>query len=183
MINKNNNNNNNNYDNTLKEQFDPHEKFDISEQFEEIKNLSKKIDFLFEVNKNIEPNILEPIEFNYTFKKELAHGFIEYKRTLATYNTNSKIDKLIRQIYWRIYEGLVTDNTSLCYYMIGVEDSGEPSYLNDSELTKSINFISSNLLETDISFKYKFLINSETKYKFAVVKFWIKADGNKIEYF
>ncbi len=154
---------------------------DISTQFEEIKNLSKKFDVLF--NSNSQSNILKPIQFNYSFKKELANGFIEYKRTLTSYISTNKVDKLIRQIYWRIYEGLVTDNISLCYYIIGIEDSGKPSYLNDDELTNSVNFVLLNVKNCEIKCSYLYLLNTETNHKFAVIKFWIDNEGKRIEYF
>jgi len=158
---------------------------DIMSQFKEIKNLSEKFSSLFKLDySNYNQNdILNPIEFNCDFKKELANGFIEYKRTLTSYSTVGKIDKLIRQIYWRIYEGLVTDNISLCYYIIGIEDSGKPSFLNDKELVESINFISLNIQESEIKFENLYLINTILNYKFAVVKFWIGCDENKPEYF
>lgn len=156
-------------------------------QFEEIKNLAKKFDSLFEQTnistQYIFPNESKPIEFNYNFTKELADGFIEYKRTLLSYSSNDKIEKLIRQIYWRIYEGLVTDGVSQCYYIIGIEDSGEPSYLNVQELSESVNIILTNLNNSEIKYTSLYLTNTKLNYKFAVVKFWIDNEVKKIEYF
>jgi hypothetical protein len=178
------NNNNNNYDIDINNNNNNNYDIDISTQFEEIKNLSKKFDVLFDSNSHSDQsNTLKPIKFNYNFKKELANGFIEYKRTLTSYMSTNKADKLIRQIYWRIYEGLVTDNVSLCYYIIGIEDSGKPSYLNDDELINSVNFVLLNVKDSEIKCSYLYLLNTETNYKFAVVKFWIDSDVKKIEYF
>ena len=153
-------------------------------EFEEINKLSKLFDNLFvNYSTNLdENNINNPIEFNYAFKKEFATGKIEYKRTLTSYIINEKKDKLIRQIYCRIYEGLITDNIGLCYYLIGIEDSGKPSFINDTELKESIKFIKNNIEYTDIKFVLIFLKNTIKNYKFVVIKFWIESI-NKIEYF
>lgn len=143
---------------------------EIFYQLDEIKTLSNKINNLFELY--FVNNILNPIQFNYNFQKEFNNGFIEYKRTLLSYITNDKIDKLIRQIYWRIHEGLIVDNTCLCYYIIGVEDSGKPSFITDNELVESVNFILLNVKESEINFSYLYLINTNLNYKFVIIKFW-----------
>jgi hypothetical protein len=150
-------------------------------QLEEIKKLSIKIENLFVNNK--QNNFLTLIEFNYDFKKEYAGGFIEYKRTLSSYGI-SKIDKLIRQIYWRIYEGLVTENVNLCYYIIGLEDSGIPSKITQEELEISINVISDAMKNVDLKFTYLYLYNSLLDYNFVIVKFLLDEKNNsEIEYF
>ena len=149
-------------------------------QLEEIKKLSIDFEKLF-LN-NTSNNLLTSIIFNYNFKKEYANGFIEYKRTLSSYK-NSKIDKLIKQIYWRIYEGLVTENIKLCYYIIGLEDSGLPSNLSKEELEKSINIILNTIPNTELNCSYLYLHNSIQNYNFIVVKIWLDNDNQKIEYF
>lgn len=159
---------------------DPNEKNhnEILLQLEEIKKLSIIIDNIF-LNNNIN-NFSNPIEFNYNFKKEYSGGFIEYKRTLTSY-VNSKINKLIRQIYWRIYEGIITENINLCYYIIGLEDSGFPSYSSEKELENSLQIILETLIDIDLKITYLYLYNSILNYNFIIVKFSL--DNNKIEYF
>lgn len=162
---------------------DPNEKThnELILQMNEIKKLSLLIGKIFD--NNDQNNFLNPIEFNYDFKKEYADGFIEYKRTLSSY-ANTKIDKLIRQIYWRIYEGIVTENINLCYYIIGLEDSGIPSKISQDELEISINVISNAMKNIDLKFNYLYLHNSLLNYNFVVVKFSLDdKNTNLIEYF
>jgi hypothetical protein len=172
----------NNTDNYY-DQSDPNEKIhnEILSELEEIKKLSLKIQNLFEINKqNIFSN---KIEFNYNFKKEYSDGFIEYKRTLSSYGIN-KIDKLVRQIYWRIYEGLVTENINFCYYIIGLEDSGVPSKITQEELENSIKVISDSMKNIDLQYTYLYLYNSILDYDFIIVKFLLEEKNNmQIEYF
>ena len=154
---------------------------EILVQMEEIKKLSIEVENLFENNN--QNSFLTPIEFNYNFKKEYSGGFIEYKRTLSSYAT-SKIDKLVRQIYWRIYEGLVTESVNLCYYIIGLEDSGIPSNMSQEELETSIKIISNTMKNVDLIFTYLYLYNSVLNYNFVIVKFLLdEKNNNEIEYF
>ena len=180
-----NENNNNFEDNNFEDNNfeDDNEKIynDILFQLEEIKKLSLKIENLF--CKCKQNSFLTQIEFNYNFKKEYAGGFIEYKRTLSSYGI-SKIDKLIRQIYWRIYEGLVTENVNLCYYIIGLEDSGIPSKISQEELEISIKIISDAMTNVDLKFTYLYLYNSVFNYNFVIVRFLLDDTNNsKMEYF
>jgi hypothetical protein len=152
-------------------------------ELEEIKNLYLKIEEIFLNNDKIFNNSYDDsIEFNYYFKKEYAGGFIEYKRTLSSY-ANTKIDKLIRQIYWRIYEGLVTENINMCYYIIGLEDSGIPSRMSKEELETSIKIISDAMTNVDLKFTYLYLHNTILNYNFVMVKFSLDDKNNNIEYF
>lgn len=153
----------------------------ILQELDEIKKLSNKIEELFT---NINENSLEnPINFNWDFKKEYMNGFIEYKRTLSTYCDETKINKLIRQIHWRIYEGITTENTNTCYYIIGLEDSGIPSYINSMELEKSIEVIKNAILETELKFTCIYTHNTMKNYNFAIVKFWLGENNQNVEYF
>ena len=163
---------------------------DLLLELEEIKNLYSKIEQVFlnydnnnnnnYVNNN--NNYDNSITFNYNFKKEYAGGFIEYKRTLSSY-ANTKVDKLIRQIYWRIYEGIVTENINICYYIIGLEDSGIPSRISKEELEISIKIISDAMKNQDIYHRYLYFINTELNYNFVIVKFILDDKIKKIEYF
>lgn len=145
-------------------------------QLDEINKLSFKIDNLFDNNnQNIFSN---RIEFNYNFKKEFQNGPIEYKRTLSSYEMSKK-DKLIRQIYWRIYEGLITNNINTCYYIIGLEDSGIPSNISEEEIKKSIKIICDTIQNIDLKFTYLYFTNSEQNYNFVIVKF----QSEVIDYF
>ena len=175
-----NNNNNSKYINNLEDNYEKIHN-EILFQLEEIRKLSLKIEKLFCNYK--QNSFLTKIEFNYNFKKEYAGGFIEYKRTLSSYAI-SKIDKLIRQVYWRIYEGLVTENVNQCYYIIGLEDSGIPSKISQEELEISIKIISDAMQNVDLKFSYLYLYNSLLDYNFVIVKFLLDDKNNgKIEYF
>lgn len=145
----------------------------IEEELDEIKLLSNKINNLFETYTNIPNDYLTKIEFNYNFNKENTNGYIEYKRTLSSYIDNNKINKLIRQIYWRMYEGLVMENIKICYYIIGLEDSGKPSYSTQNDLDKSIEIISNTIKKMNLNliFEYIYLFNSVLNYNFIIVKF------------
>lgn len=160
---------------------------DLLLELEEIKNLYSKIEQVFlnydnNNNNNNNNNYDNSITFNYNFKKEYAGGFIEYKRTLSSY-ANTKVDKLIRQIYWRIYEGLVTENINICYYIIGLEDSGIPSRISKEELEISIKIISDAMKNIDLYHRYLYFINTELNYNFVIVKFILDDKIKKMEYF
>jgi len=155
---------------------------DLLYQMEEMNKLSIEINNLF-LNNLSSNSFLTLVNFNYNFKKENPKGFIEYKRTISSY-ANAKIDKLIRQIYWRIYEGLITTNTKLCYYIIGLEDSGIPSYLSKEELEKSMNIILIIQKNTGLKLSYLFLHNDIQNYDFVIIKFLLDDNiEHKIEYF
>lgn len=159
---------------------------EISNEFEEITNLSTNIEKLFELyDTNKTPTkISNSLEFNYNFKKELTNGYIEYKRTLKSYDLNGKIDKLFRQIYWRMYESFVINGLKKCYYIIGLEDSGNPSYISKNELEESVKLIETNINSFNVNFKYLFLKNTIEKYDIVIIKFWIENNSeNEIEYF
>jgi hypothetical protein len=157
--------------------------YDFLLELEEIKNLNSKIDEIFVNDNNYSNNNYNnSIIFNYNFKKEYTGGFIEYKRTLSSY-ANKKTNKLIRQIYWRIYEGLLTEILNICYYIIGLEDSGIPSKISQEELEISIKIISDAMKEVDISYRYLYLKNTELNYNFVIVKFSLDEKIKKIEYF
>ena len=47
---------------------------------------------------------------------ENDNGFIEYKRTLCSYD--DKTSKLKNQIYWRMSEGMKYNSTNSCFYLI-----------------------------------------------------------------
>ncbi len=157
-----NSNSNINSDNTLYE-------------LNEIKKLSTNIEKIFSTS--VLNNFSTSFEFNYDFKNEYSNGHIEYKRTLSSY-ANTKIDKLIRQIYWRIYEGSVINNIKICYYIIGLEDSGLPSNISKEELENSINIMSDTLANTELIFSYLFLHNTIKNYNFIIVKIWLENDNN-----
>ncbi len=152
----------------------------LENNFKEIKNILELFDKIF---KNNSPNNLDNlIDITYEFKKEFSNGSIEYKRSLISYNNNDKIDKLTRQIYWRIYEGLVTENIQLCYYIIGLEDSGKPSNITLDEYQKSLNTISLAIDDTQIQSTHLFIKNTFNNSIILVIKLWLEKE-NKIEYF
>ena len=152
----------------------------LEDSFYEIKKISVLFDNLFE--KNHSNNLDKVIDMSYNFKKEFSNGSIEYKRSLISYNNSDKINKLIRQIYWRIYEGVVTENVQLCYYIIGLEDSGIASTISSDELIKSLNIINNAIYDTYIQSSHLFMKNTYNNSIILVIKLWIEKE-NKIEYF
>ena len=156
----------------------------FSDEFDKIIILSNKIDELFKISKshinthnisNIdELKHIPKVIFNYVYEKEIERGNIEYKRTLETYNKNNKTNKLIRQIYWRMYEGVVSVNKECCYYIVGIEDSGNPSFLTTKEIFDSLTFISKTISETELNYSYLLVENTKLKNIYIIVKFWPK---------
>lgn len=163
----------------------------FSDEYNKINELSTMLDNLFEsnrsviINTNLENtnlnNIIQ-VNFNYIYSKELERGNIEYKRSLESYNQNDKINKLIRQIHWRIYEGVVNLDKECCYYIIGIEDSGYPSFLTQEELNNSLHFILKCTENTEITHSYLFVKNTIMNYDYIIIKFW-PAQSNFIDYF
>jgi hypothetical protein len=153
--------------------------------------------FINDYEKNGESRICEigqidnPIIFNYNFDKEIDYGFIEYKRTLIYYN--NKKSKLLRQIYWRMSEFSVAQqynkidkiyknyqklnsniNHDLCYYIIGLENSGIYSNINTNELYNSLDIIKKTIYNTNINCNYIFLFNKEYNAHILLVELYVK---------
>ena len=164
----------------------------FSDEFDKINILSNKIDELFETSKSYinthkintvdELKNIPKVIFNYVYEKEIERGNIEYKRTLETYNENDKTNKLIRQIYWRIYEGVVSVDKECCYYIVGIEDSGNPSFLTTEEIFNSLSFISETINETELNYSYLLVENTTLENTYLIVKFWPKV-SNVIDFF
>lgn len=154
----------------------------FSDEFDKINILSKKIEELFLlstsytarkfINSINELDNINQVIFNYIYEKEIERGNIEYKRSLESYNKNDKIKKLIRQIYWRIYEGVVSIDKECCYYIIGIEDSGSPSFLTKNEIFNSLYFICETLSNTELNYSYLLVKNTILNYNYLIVKFW-----------
>lgn len=164
----------------------------FSNEFDKINILSNKIEDLFLLNQSLIKtkqmknkyliNSKNYIIFNRIFEKEIERGNIEYKRSLESYNDNDKTNKFIRQIYWRIYEGVVSINKEYCYYIIGIEDSGVPSLLTKNELYNSISFVIESLKNTDICYSYLLVKNTILHYDYIIFKFW-PCVNNLIDFF
>jgi hypothetical protein len=154
----------------------------FTDKFDKINILSNKIDEIFISNKSLVKytsidninsfDVESQVIFNHIYEREFERGNIEYKRSLESYYENEKTNKLIRQIYWRIYEGIVTIDKEYCYYIIGIEDSGTPSFLSKIELSNSLNFISNCIEETELNYSYLFVKNIYLNYDYIIVKFW-----------
>lgn len=159
----------------------------FSDKFDKIIGLSNKIEELFESSQSYintqeigtvgELENIPKVIFNYIYEKEIEIGNIEYKRTLETYSENDKTDKLIRQIYWRMYEGIVSVDRECCYYIIGIEDSGSPSFSTSEEIFNSLYFISKTISETDLNYSYLLVENTTLGNIYTIVKFWSKVSG------
>ena len=172
--------------NTIVDSFDDLLLF--TNEFVNINKLANLFEDLFVLNEksinisNIDIDTNNEIIFNYIFEEEIERGNIEYKRSLVSYNNDDKTNKLIRQIYWRIYEGVVNIDKECCYYIIGIEDSGLPSFLSISELKESIEFISKSIENSELNYSYLWLKNSIFDYNYLVVKFF-PINSNQIDYF
>lgn len=164
----------------------------FTDDLDKINKLSNKIEELFEIsNSHINTHKINTVDelenihkviFNYIYEKEIERGNIEYKRSLESYNENDKTNKLIRQIYWRIYEGVVSVDRECCYYIIGIEDSGSPSFLTTKEIFNSLNFISETIEKTELDYCYLFVENTILNNIYIIVKFWPKI-SNLIDFF
>ena len=67
--------------------------------------LNQIFDNIFKNDKNLlDTNLLS----------ENDYGNIEYKRSIKSYNTTKKKNKLLTQILWRISEGLTLRNEKIC---------------------------------------------------------------------
>lgn len=154
----------------------------FTDKFDNINKLAFEFENLFLNNSNNPNDLNNQKIFNYVFEKEFERGNIEYKRSLVSYNDNEKENKLVRQIFWRIYEGVVNVNMECCYYIIGIEDSGFPSFLSIDELMNSIDFISKCIENAELNYSYLFLKNSIMNYDYAIVKFW-PINSNQIDFF
>lgn len=165
----------------------------FTNEFNKINELSNILDELFILNnKFVKTNITSDyseinyedsqVIFNHKYEQEFERGNIEYKRTLETYTQNDKINKLIRQIHWRIYEGVVSIDSECCYYIIGIEDSGYPSFLTKNELLNSLYFISKCVENSEITFSYLFVKNTILNYEYVIIKF-LPNESDFFDYF
>lgn len=146
----------------------------LSNEIEELFNISKSYVNTHKINTIDELKNIPKVIFNYVYEKEIERGNIEYKRSLESYNENDKTNKLIRQIYWRIYEGVVSIDKECCYYIIGIEDSGSPSFLTTKEIFNSLCFISETIKETELDYSYLLIENTILKNEYMIVKLWPK---------
>lgn len=135
---------------------------------QDIVNLHNIFDNLF-INYK-QNNYYEPVLFNHNFIPEVDTGFIEYKRTLVNYNT--KIDKLLRQIYWRLSESFYY-SFNFCYYVIGLDNSGIYSNINHSDLEISLQIIIKTIHNRNINLKYIYLFNKNFNSYIIICKLFI----------
>ncbi len=143
-----------------------------------ILGLDKKLNIIFNSNREIN----NPTSIKYKFSYEYDYGFIEYKRTLSTYS--GKIKKLLRQIYWRMYQSSIyfENCDPKCYYLIGLEDNGFPSNINLEELDESLKIIKKSIENTDIKLEYLYLNNELYKSYILVIKLSISKDKFYFEF-
>jgi len=146
-------------------------------------NLHNKIELIFNQNKQI--YYLDKIsDLNIEFPPEYYHGFIEYKRTLSTYE--HKIDKLRTQILWRLSEGLIHNQKEMCYYIVGIDDDGSYPLLNIgiTELEKSKKNIEQCINNMRISMDYRYLSIEKEKEKenkiILIIRMWKTNESNHI---
>lgn len=81
-----------------------------------------------------------------------------------------------------MYEGVVSVDRECCYYIIGIEDSGYPSFLTTKEIFNSLNFISETIQKTELEYCYLFVENTILNNVYIIVKFWPKI-SNLIDFF
>jgi hypothetical protein len=149
-------------------------------------NQDEYVDFsinnIINLYNNLEKLFIEDKIYNLyiEFPQEYYHGFIEYKRTLATYD--NKIDKLRTQILWRLSEGLIHNQKELCYYIIGLEDNGKFPLLNIelTELEMSRKMIEQCIVNTQISMDYRYLSIEKENKIILIVRMWCTDESNHI---
>ena len=162
----------------------------FTDSYDKINKLSTMLDELFLSNELkviksdyiLSNDEIPHIIFNYIYEKEFERGNIEYKRTLETYHYNNKTNKLVRQIYWRIYEGIVNIDKECCFYIIGIEDSGNPSFLTQKELFNSLDYIKKCINNIEITYSYLFVKNTVLNFDYIIVKF-CPEKSNFFDYF
>jgi len=118
---------------------------------------------------------------NYNLEKENDNGNIEYKRTLLTYTSDNKKNKLIRQIFWRISEGLLIRNEKCCFFIIGIEDNGSLSNLNKFDLINNNIIINSIIKNTNIKSTNKIIFYKNKQ--ILLTRFYLDKNDNFIQYF
>lgn len=135
----------------------------------ELENDNKSIINMFTIHYKLEEYFKKKIKFkNFNminsneinlncFPEENNLGFIEYKRTLSTYQL--KINKLRTQIYWRISEGLIYNLQSMCYFIIGLDDNGNfpQKNINFVELEESKKIIENTINNTCIFMEHMYI--------------------------
>lgn len=85
-------------------------------------------------------------EFNTPiFTPEDDEGYIEYKLRLDHID-NSKFDRLVTQMIYRLNEGKLSTGKYIAYYFLGVDDYGTVGLINQEVLNKTID-----VLETIVS--------------------------------
>lgn len=151
----------------------------VEDDLDSIQQLSLIFYRLFD--SNLPNTTLNPVLIDYKFNKENANGLIEYKRTLLSYS--NKNDKLLRQIYWRIYEGLVTENTKMCYYIIGLDDSGISANISEKELAESLDILNLTIQNTELKSTYLYVKNIFDNSLILIIRLWLDNTDNRIEYF
>ncbi len=167
-------------------------KIELNKNIRKIVRLDKKLSDIFDIFDKFDANIFyqkelttikHAFKIKYLFSFEYDFGFIEYKRTLSSYN--AKKEKLLRQIYWRISESVEYINTDMpfCYYIIGLEDNGKPSNQDEKELDSSLKTILNSIVNTNLKYKYVYLFNELNKSYLLVIKLWIEDDFDNLNYF
>jgi len=128
-------------------------------------NLHNKLENIFNQNKEI-------YNLDIDFPQEYYYGFIEYKRTLATYE--NKIDKLRTQILWRLSEGLIHNQKEMCYYIVGIDDDGTyPINIIDiTELEISRKMMEQCIKNTKISMDYRYLSIEKYNKLILIIRIW-----------
>ena len=130
---------------------------DINKMFE----IHYKLSELFENYENSNLDIHLPEENDF--------GFIEYKRTLYTYNL--KLSKLKTQIYWRLSQGLMYNSQSSCYYILGIENNGVIKYpITQEQVINTINVVNKCIENSDIKYIHKQITYQDNP--LLIIKFW-----------
>jgi hypothetical protein len=155
---------------------------DIEFSIINISSLHKKLTDIFNQLIDLEnPNKIYKLHID-DFPPEYYHGFIEYKRTLATYE--NKIDKLRTQILWRLSEGIIHNEKEMCYYIIGLEDNGTfpKNSIDLTELIDSKKIIEQCIKQTKISMDYRYIQIENYNKNILIIRMWKSNENNQINF-
>ena len=159
------------------------ETYDIEFSIINISSLHKKLTDIFNELIDLEnPNTIYKLQIDDDFPQEYYNGFIEYKRTLATYE--NKIDKLRTQILWRLSEGIIHNEQEMCYYIVGLEDNGAfpTNPIDFSELEDSKKIIEQCIKQTKISMDYRYIQIENYNKNILIIRMWKSNEYNQINY-
>lgn len=106
------------------------------------------------------PNFQIPSDHTKWPKENDHGGNVEYKSYISKASIQSKMDRLITQLLWRLEQGADDHDKYDAHYILGVHDEGQPSGLLPEELQESIEVMESVCKRCDAEIKDTTIINT-----------------------